>query len=271
MDTTGNPPPNDTSNPAAPQPGEATEGSPAPTPPSKEKQLEMEQDASDPAPPEDPTRTYRVIEPASDMWKLAMTNRRAAARDHARICHLNRCLQKERLPLWTFGINQVPDWLRPLPTELVSLIHTQASAITELTRNLLRVNMAHSERQANRYLAHTRQAYEEENDPDYTQAEARLNGITNHYRAREQAVLQRQVLQDDTNRPADQPHGLTPSPEGRCPPPPPPAPVVGVAGPAAAAVAGAAVGLGGRAGPRTPGPTNAIQPPLKLPLHQHSV
>ena len=225
MDTTGaghsTPAQHAGSPPSSPPPDEGAPTGLSTAPPQDgEEALEMEQDLMEPAPPEDPSRTYRVIDAASDMWKLSMTHRRTAARDHARICQLNRCLQKENLPLWTYGISQAPDWLRPMPSELVHLLHQQARAITELTRNLLRVSMANSERLANRHLAHTRQAYEEEDDTDFPLAETRLNGIINHYRSKEQSTLQRQMTADDNSRPTNPNAWADALPKRKVPPTP---------------------------------------------------
>ena len=164
----------------------------------------MEEDTDYPPPaPEDPTRNYQVIPGASDMWRMAMTCRRAAARDHARICILNRHLDTGCLPLWAYGMAPAPDWLKPFPLELVNLIERQAKEVTELTRHLLRVQLATAERQANRHMTHTREVYQEEKNNDFHLAEGRLNGIVNHYRTREQAILQRRFDEDGLATPTN--------------------------------------------------------------------
>ena len=201
QDGPSNPPTaNDTANQAADTGSSSTSSPESQDNRKEEPDMEVDLEEAPPA-PEDPSRTYTVIPGASDMWRLAMASRRAAARDHARICHFNTCLQKEIMPLWTYGLQQAPDWLRPLPQELTDLFHRHAREVTELTRNLLRLQLAHAERQAARHLAHTREVYNEEGNDEFPLAEARLNGIVNHYRSKERATLARRLNEDISNRP----------------------------------------------------------------------
>jgi hypothetical protein len=177
-----------------------------PPPPPQQQPVVDEASGVGNNPPQVPSaeecRNYVVITPAEDTWKLALARSRIVARNQARMTHLSNCLTKNQMPLWSYAQTQAPDWLTPMPTEMVDLTHRHAAEVTELARNLLRVRIATDERQANRHLNSTRTIYNEEGDSNFSLATGRMSGIAAHFKSKEQGQLSKADTEDKEARPS---------------------------------------------------------------------
>ena len=135
------------------------------------------------------------------MWMLAMDELRQAARDHSRLTRINRAVTANTPDLWMFGLAPAPEYLQPFASELLELFQHQAQSILTQVQELLKARLDVAQRQAQRYLGHVRDTYQDLHNQDYNLAERRLLGIVTHYRIRERDNQSRISIDEETRRP----------------------------------------------------------------------
>ena len=153
--------------------------------------------------PEDPSRTYQVIPEAADVWRLGLGSLRSAARNHERAASLQTHLDTDTAPLWSYGLQTVPDYLKPLPLDIVQSIHQCATSITGKAHAILVERSQADQRKANRMLEGVKNIYDEEKNPDYALAEQRMVGIAGFHRTKERGIQGKHRAKDAADKPQD--------------------------------------------------------------------
>ena len=153
--------------------------------------------------PEDPSRTYQVIPEAADVWRLGLGSLRSAARNHERAASLQAHLDTESAPLWSYGLQPVPDYLKPLPTDIIQTIHRCATSITSNAHTILVERSQADQRKANRMLEGVKNIYDEEQNSEYALAEQRMIGIAGFHRTKERGIQAKHRAKDASDRPQD--------------------------------------------------------------------
>ena len=142
-----------------------------------------------------------VIPTAYDTWKVTMGARRNQAKLHVRISSLNEALVNDRLPPWAFGITQMPDYLQPLPTDIVKLMKQQAQQVAEYCLATLKTRCAAEQHKADMLSTTCRQFYDHEEDSDFNLAEMRLLAMATQARNREAEQQRRQRAESTSQLP----------------------------------------------------------------------
>jgi hypothetical protein len=63
---------------------------------------------------------------AYDTWKVAMGARGNQYKMQVRANCLQQAITSDNLPAWSFGIQNMPDYLNPLPSDLVDMMQQHA-------------------------------------------------------------------------------------------------------------------------------------------------
>jgi hypothetical protein len=140
---------------------------------------------------------YMVIGEAYETWKVAMMARRNQAKLHVKIRSLVEQINNQKLPPWVYGITCMPDYLQPLPRDIVTLIRDQASHIADFCLASLKTRCAAEKHKADPLTA-TCRFYQHANDPDFIMAENRLLAMATQARNRENDSQRKQRVDNNS-------------------------------------------------------------------------
>ena len=150
---------------------------------------------------EAPTEDYQVIPEAAPIWRSSLTHRTHENRANLRSAMYKEFVESDTNPMWTYGVERVPDYLKPLSATILAKFHSNAKALTQLAYLEL-LSKATTEKQlANNHESITKTLYAEANNPDYNKAMNRSAGILSAYRAQEIRKITAYKTRETTNRP----------------------------------------------------------------------
>ena len=146
---------------------------------------------------------YEVLKSAAPIWHLALQHKTYEQRANMRATALKDKIDNNSPPLWCFGIEKMPEYLNPISEELFDMMQRHAMEIAEHCYLKLLEKQINEQGIGNSHMNLTKHLYEEENNPDFPKAEARLVGIIAAYRAQEKQKIGNIYSRDEAKRPAD--------------------------------------------------------------------
>ena len=160
----------------------------------------------DPQPQPGPSNdeNYEVIAEAAPIWRSARTHRTHENRAHLRAATYRDFLATNVYPQWTYGLERVPDYLKPLTPTFLERFHLNARALTEATYQELIEREKREKKTAENHEAISKSLYNDNANPDYNKAANRAAGILSAYRAQESRKISNYKLRESTNRPSSE-------------------------------------------------------------------
>ena len=150
---------------------------------------------------EAPTEDYQVIPEAAPIWRSSLTHRTHENRANLRSAMYKEFIEDEISPMWTYGVERVPDYFKPLSATMLAKFHSNAKALTQLAYMELLSKSTTEKQLANNHESITKTLYAEANNPDYNKAMNRSAGILTAYRAQEIRKITAYKARETTNRP----------------------------------------------------------------------
>ena len=147
---------------------------------------------------------YEVIAEAAPIWRSALTHRTHENRAHLRAATYRDFLAQNVYPQWTYGLERVPDYLKPLTPAFLERFHLNARALTEATYQELIEREKREKKTAENHEAISKSLYTDNRNPDYNKAANRAAGILSAYRAQESRKISNYKLRETTNRPSSE-------------------------------------------------------------------
>ena len=142
-----------------------------------------------------------VVPEASAIWRSSLNHRTHELRANLRANALQSLMDSGINPLWTYGLERIPDYLKPLSEGMLQVLQGNARRVTEQAYLELRNRQSRESQIAAHHENVTRTLFQELGRDDYSQAEERATGILSAYRAQEKKKLQAILARDNTKRP----------------------------------------------------------------------
>jgi hypothetical protein len=121
-----------------------------------------------------------------------MSARRNQAKLTVRISALSNAIDQDDLPAWAFGLQAMPDYLNPVPPQVVTAIQDNAKDLANLCLGSLRIRCAEETHKADTLLNTTRDFYTHAGADSFQMAETRLGAMAMQARNRERESQTRQ-------------------------------------------------------------------------------
>ena len=157
-----------------------------------------EPEPANPVPDED----YEVIKEAAPIWRSALTHRTHENRAMLRATMYKEFIEGNINPLWTYGLERIPDYLKPLSATMLSKFHANAKELTDLAYNELLAKNASEKQMAANHESITKTLYQEAGNPDFNKSLNRASGILSAYRSQEIRKTNAYKVRESTNRPS---------------------------------------------------------------------
>ena len=148
-----------------------------------------------------PAEDYEIISEAAPIWRSALSHRTHENRANLRSSMYKEFIDGDTNPMWTYGIERIPDYLKPLSTTMMAKLHSNAKALTQLAYMELLARATTEKQLANNHEGITKTLYTEADNPDFNKAMNRSAGILSAYRAQEIRKVTAYKIRETTNRP----------------------------------------------------------------------
>ena len=145
---------------------------------------------------------YTVIQEAAPIWKSALTHRTYENRANIRSRHLKELLDRNEAPLWCYGLDRYPDYLKPMSDAMLAIHHSNGKKILEQAYLETSSKVVTEKALAQNHESITEKLYTDLGNPDLNKCQNRAANILAGYRAQEARKMAAQKKREEEKRPS---------------------------------------------------------------------
>ena len=147
---------------------------------------------------------YQVIDAAAPIWRSALSHRTHQSRANLRANMYHNFIDTSCSPRWAYGLEKIPDYMRPLSSAMIGIYHNNAKALTQQTYLELLEREQREKKLGEHHEKITQSLYDDVQNKDYNRAANRAAGILGAYRAQEVRKITAYRQRETNNRPREE-------------------------------------------------------------------